>query len=320
MYKAIALYSGGLDSLLSIIIVRKQSIEVLALKFITGFNSPLKEQDIAVAKRFGFEIEEIDIREKFIEVLKRPKFGYGKNLNPCIDCKILMLKETKKIMLRHNASFIITGEVLGQRPMSQRREIFELMQKETELEDLILRPLSAKLLPLTKPEKEGVVDRTQLFAIWGRTRKPQMAIAKEFGLKEIPQPAGGCLLTDPTFCKRVKDLIEHNELNLQNVELLRLGRHFRISERCKAIVGRNKEENEVIIKIFKGLTLYPADFKGPVVAVVGQYTEKDIDYASKICVYYCKKDMAEIVIKEDSTEYKKIYSALSMQEIIKCRL
>lgn len=320
MHKALALYSGGLDSLLSILIIRKQNIEVTALKFLTGFVTPLKESDFELAKRFDFEIKEIDIREKFIEVLKKPKFGYGKNLNPCIDCKILMLKEAKDRMFKEGASFIITGEVLGQRPMSQRRQILDLIQREAEVDGLILRPLSAKLLPISKPEEEGVVDRSLLFDIWGRTRKPQLAIAAAFGLAKIPQPAGGCLLTDPSFCKRLKDLMEHNELDLQNIELIKLGRHFRVSERCKVIVGRNKEENEKIMKVHRGVVIYPADLKGPVVGLTGQFGEAEIELACRICVYYCRKAKTEVVIKKDSTEFLRICNALNEQEVVKYRL
>ncbi|MGB9711310.1 MAG: tRNA 4-thiouridine(8) synthase ThiI [Thermodesulfovibrio sp.] len=315
MHRAIALYSGGLDSLLSIIIVIQQGIEVIAIKFLTGFTSPLKESDLEYARQFGFEIKEINIKEKFIEILKNPAHGYGKNLNPCIDCKILMLKEAKEKLSEFNASFVITGEVLSQRPMSQKREILKLIEKQATLKDLILRPLSAKILPPTKPEIQGVVNRELLYDIYGRTRKPQIDLAKKFGIEKPPQPAGGCLLTDPSFCRRVKDLMQHDELTVENVELLKIGRHFRISEKCKAIVGRDEEENKILLS--KGAFIYPSDMKGPVVFLIGQYSAKDIDTAASICAFYSKRK--EVVIKLPQEKIK-IYDATTKEEIVKYRV
>lgn len=320
MHKAIALYSGGLDSLLAILIIRKQNISVVAFKFLTGFGTSLKEWEFNLAQREGFELEEIDIREKFLEIVKNPKYGYGRNLNPCIDCKILMLTEAKKIMQEHGASFIITGEVLGQRSMTQRKEIFSLMEKKTSLKGLILRPLSAKLLSSTEPEIRGIVDRAMLYDIWGRTRKRQFALAREFGIEMIPQPAGGCLLTDPLFCKKVKDLIEHNELTVENTELLRIGRHFRLSHKCKIIAGRDEKENKDLLKNYDGIFIYPFDFKGPVLLLVGQCTEADIQIASSLCVYYSKRKNAKVIIKKGQTEYIKTFDAIPEEEIVKYRI
>jgi tRNA U34 2-thiouridine synthase MnmA/TrmU len=248
MHKAIALYSGGLDSLLSTIIVKAQKIDVIAVKFLTGFVSSLKEKDYEYAKQFGFPLKEKDISEKFLSILKNLEHGYGKNLNPCIDCKVLMLKEVKELMSEYGASFVVTGEVLFQRPMSQKRDTLLHIEKKAFLNGLILRPLSAKLLPPTKPEIEGIINRTLLYELWGRGRKSQISLAKQLGIEEFPQPAGGCLLTDPLFCKKVQDLINHNQLTISNTELLKIGRHFRLSERCKVIVGRNEKENEILMK------------------------------------------------------------------------
>uniref|UniRef100_A0A7C4AK50 tRNA 4-thiouridine(8) synthase ThiI n=1 Tax=Thermodesulfovibrio aggregans TaxID=86166 RepID=A0A7C4AK50_9BACT len=320
MHKAIALYSSGLDSFLAILVVKKQKIEIIAIKFLTGFEKPVKEWEIHLSQKIGFELKEIDIREKFLDIVKNPKYGYGKNLNPCIDCKILMLKEAKKRMQEYGASFIITGEVLGQRPMSQRKEIFSLMEKETSLHGLILRPLSAKLLPPTEPEIQKVVDRSLLYDIWGRTRKPQLALAKEFGIEKIPQPAGGCLLTDPFFCRKVKDLIEHDELNVKNTKLLRIGRHFRISHDCKAIAGRNEIENKILLNNYDGIFLYPSDFKGPVVVLLGLCTERELQIAAALCVHYSKRKKSEIVIKEGETEQIKTFNVITEKEIVKYRI
>ncbi|MDI1472355.1 MAG: DUF814 domain-containing protein [Thermodesulfovibrio sp.] len=320
MHKAIALYSGGLDSLLSILIIKSQGFDVIALRFLTGFVSPLKKRDIIYAKKFGFEISEIDIRKKFIKILKNPKYGYGKNLNPCIDCKILMLKEAKEKLFEFNASFIITGEVLSQRPMSQKKEFLTLIEKEANLQGLILRPLSAKLLPPTKPEVEGIINRDFLYDIWGRTRKPQLALAKKFGIETIPQPAGGCLLTDPSFCKKVNDLIKHNQLTIENIEMLKIGRHFRISEKCKAIVGRDEKENEILLNKYKGTFIYPADRKGPVIFLVGDFSQEEIYTAAKICAYYSKRNNLEVIIRVNEEEIRKIFDAISKDRIVKYRI
>jgi len=320
MHRALALYSGGLDSLLSVLIVKEQKVDVIALKFLNGFVSPLKEDDLNYAKKFSFEIKEIDIREKFIEILKKPEHGYGKNLNPCIDCKILMLKQAKDLMSEYNASFIVTGEVISQRPMSQKRQLLTMIEKEASLKGMILRPLSAKLLPPTKFEIEGIINRNLLYDISGRTRRLQIALAKKYGIEEIPQPAGGCLLTDPSFCKKVKDLMVHNELTLKNVELLKVGRHFRISEKCKAIVGRDEKENKIILSRYKGLFFYPSDLKGPVVLLSGDYSENEIDITASICVYYSKRKKAEIVIKSETDEQRKIYDAILEEEVVKYRV
>ncbi|MCS7215115.1 MAG: hypothetical protein RMI30_05150 [Thermodesulfovibrio sp.] len=320
MHRALALYSGGLDSLLSVLIIKEQKIDVIALKFLTGFVSPLKEEDLNYAKQFNFEIKEIDIKDKFIEILKNPEHGYGKNLNPCIDCKILMLKETKNLMPQYGASFVVTGEVVSQRPMSQKRELLTVIEKKASLEGIILRPLCAKLLLPTRVEIEGIINRDLLYDISGRTRKPQIALAKKYGIEKTPQPAGGCLLTDPCFCKKVRDLMVHNELTLKNIELLRVGRHFRISKRCKAIAGRNERENEILLNRYTGLFLYPSDLKGPVILLSGEHSEDDVNIAASICVYYSKRKNAEIVIKSEIDEHRKIYNAISEEEIVKYKV
>lgn len=320
MPKALALYSGGLDSILAILLVKKQAIDVVALKFITGFTGTLKQQDIALSQKFHFEIKLIDIREKFLEIIKSPKYGYGKNLNPCIDCKILMLKEAKALMYEFGASFVVTGEVLGQRPMTQRKEVFKLMEKESSLEGLIVRPLSAKLLPPTKPQIEGLINIELFGDIYGRTRKPQLKLAEEFGIKQIPQPAGGCLLTDPSFCNRLSDLIKHDELTVEDIELLKLGRHFRVSEKCKVVVGRDRQENEKLINNFEGIFIYPADLKGPVVLVRGICSEKEIDLAASITVYYCKKRRTELIIDKSGFKESRVYDTITEEEFMKYRI
>ncbi|MEJ5226990.1 hypothetical protein [Thermodesulfovibrio sp.] len=320
MPKAVALYSGGLDSLLSILVVKQQQIEISAFKFLTGFVSPLQEEDLLLADRFGFELKEMDVREKFINILKNPKHGYGKNLNPCIDCKIIMLKEAKELMNAYKASFVITGEVVSQRPMSQKKDILIHIEKEASLAGLIVRPLSAKLLPPSKPEIEGILDRESLYDIWGRGRKAQINLAYEFGLKKLPQPSGGCLLTDPLFCKKVRDLIEHEELTVENAELLKTGRHFRLSQKCKAIVGRDERENEILLNSKKGKLIYPFDFKGPVILILNDCSQEDMDKACAIGVYYSKKKENLMVIQDREKRTEKNYKAIDKEEILKYRI
>ncbi len=320
MHRAIALYSGGLDSLLSILVIKEQKIEVIAFKFQTGFVLPLKEQDLVYSQKFGFSIEEIDIRKKFFSVLKNPKHGYGKNLNPCIDCKILMLKEAKELMSKYNASFIVTGEIVFQRLMSQKREQILHIENEASLKGLIVRPLSGKLLSATKPELDGIIDREMLYDIWGRGRKKQLLLAQKYGIHKIPQPSGGCLLTDPLFCKKVKDIITYDELTIENVELLKIGRHFRLSEKCKAIVGRDEGENEILMNRKGAVLIHPLDFKGPVILILGEHSEKEIDKACEICVYYSKRKHALIVTRKNEEEKIKEYNAISEAEVVKYRI
>ena len=250
---AVALLSGGLDSTLAILVLLKQNIEVKAITFLTQFGCDISDRSscsrnpFPAAEKYGFEVKLSHLAEKFLEIVKNPKYGHGKNMNPCIDCRILMLREAKVYMDLIGADFLVTGEVIGQRPMSQRRECFPMIDREAGVEGLVLRPLSAKLLPPTIPEQNGLVDRDKLYAFRGRTRKPQMALAEELGLDDYPSPAGGCLLTEPIYSVRLKDLLDHNpDPSFNDIHLLRIGRHFRISPQTKVIVGRNKEENAQI--------------------------------------------------------------------------
>lgn len=253
--KAIALLSGGLDSILATKLVLEQGIEVEAINFLTIFCTCTKKgcQHAATvaSKTLNVPLKILNITEEYLDVIKNPKHGYGSNMNPCIDCRIFILKKAREYMKETGASFLVTGEVLGERPMSQRRDAILLIEREAGLKGLILRPLSAKLFDPTLPEKEGIIDRDRLLEISGRSRKPQIALAKEFGINDYPCPAGGCLLTDPGFARRIKDLLEHNCLTLDNVRLLKYGRHFRLSENTKLIVGRDEDENKILQSLVK---------------------------------------------------------------------
>lgn len=267
-HRAVALYSGGLDSTLAIITVLRQGIEVKAVTFMNHFGCDVSDRSscsknpFAAAEKFGFEVKMSHLSDKFISIVKNPKFGHGKNMNPCVDCRILMLKEAKEFMEMTGAEFIVTGEVLGQRPMSQRRDSLNIIDREAGLKGLVLRPLSAKLLKPTMPEEEGLVNRDMLYGFGGRSRKPQMALAEEFGLTEYPAPAGGCLLTEPNYAYRLRELFDHHpDSSPLDLRLLRIGRHFRISPECKVIVGRDKAENEALLKL--------ADDHSPLMRVLG---------------------------------------------------
>lgn len=295
MPKAIALYSGGLDSTLAILVAMRQGIEVTAITFLNHFGCDISDKSscskdpFSAAQKFGFEVKLCHLADKFMDIVKNPKFGHGKNMNPCIDCRILMLKEAAELMKMRGADFIITGEVLGQRPMSQRRDTFPKIDREAGLKGYVLRPLSAKLLKPTIAEESGLVDREQLCGFHGRSRKPQMAMAKELGLTEYPAPAGGCLLTDPIFSYRLKELLGHSPApTTKEINLLRLGRHFRISENMKVIVGRNEQENNAI----EGLAekndhlFWVEGYGSPLTIICGNATEDDINLAASICARY----------------------------------
>lgn len=251
--KAIVLLSGGLDSILAAKIVQRQGIEVIPLHCQTPFghrsnnNSYQRDKlESCVHRNLNAGLMRMVLKEEFLEVIRAPRHGFGSNMNPCIDCKILMLSKTKEIMEKCGAAFVVTGEVLGQRPMSQYRRALETIASKSGLAGLVVRPLCARLLPETIPEQKGWISREQLLAFNGRNRKPQFALAKELGIVEFSQPAGGCLLTDPVFSRRLKDLIKHHGLTGGDVDLLKTGRHFRLGLKSKLIVGRNEQEDSAL--------------------------------------------------------------------------
>jgi len=286
--KALALISGGLDSLLAALMIKAQGVEVAGVKFKIPFYKR-KAPDIS---GIGFEVKEIDLSEYFLEVIKSPCYGFGSNMNPCIDCKILMLTKAKELMASCGAQFVITGEVLGQRPMSQYKQALFNIEKGSGLDGLLVRPLSARLLPPTIPEKEGWISRDRLLNIGGRGRKRQLELAKEFGISEFMQPAGGCLLTDPIFSARLKELMGHNELSGNNVELLKVGRHFRLSPRAKLMVGRNERENSDIAGFARDgdyLFLPQEEVAGPTALGKGEFNGALVEASCRIVARYCDK-------------------------------
>ncbi len=281
--------------MLAAALIRAQGIDVLALFFETPFfTSPQARKS---ARSIDLPLKVIDITTKHLEMLQNPKHGYGVNLNPCIDCHALMLRSAGEMLSEEGARFIISGEVLGQRPMSQNRKALSIVAAESGFEGLILRPLSAKRLPLTIPEESGWVNRDELMGFAGRSRKPQMTLAQRFGIAEYPSPAGGCLLTDKVFSRRLMDLGGlHPEHGLRDIELLKLGRHFRIGPRTKLVVGRNEAENQAIESMAKDddLLLRTVSIPGPTVLAVGELAPEWAQMAVAITVAYSDADDDEL--------------------------
>ncbi len=301
--KALALVSGGLDSMLAAKVIKDQGIDVVALVFSTRFGQltrPPAEAPFERIRRtmagFGIEARSVDLGEEFLAMLKKPAHGFGSQLNPCIDCKIMMLKHARELLSELGASFVITGEVLGQRPMSQHREALRLIERTAGLEGLLLRPLTALHLPETVPEREGWVKREKLLSISGRSRTQQMELAKALGLTEYPNPAGGCLLTDPGFVLRLKDMIEHGGLTLENVELLKIGRHFRISGDAKLVVGRNEHENEALMKLCipNDYVFTPLRVAGPTAIARGAIGTDALPLCAAIVARYCDRQTPQV--------------------------
>lgn len=295
---AIALFSGGLDSAIAILLMRRQNIKVTALTFMTHFGCDISDRSSCggnpypVSEKFGFDVKLMHLGEKFVEIVKHPKYGYGKNMNPCIDCRILMLREAKVFMDLVGADFIITGEVVGQRPKSQMKNSMNTVLRDSELKGRLVRPLSAKILEETIPEKEGLLDRDMMEGISGRSRKRQMELAEEFGLEDYPSPAAGCLLTDPSYSRRLKDLIEHSPtIDFNDLNLLRVGRHFRINDHAKVIVGRDEVDNEKIRQYAKKehFMLEALGTGSPITLLITSNGEQSINDAAALTARYCGK-------------------------------
>ena len=304
--KALALLSGGLDSILVVKMMIDQGIEVVAINFTGPFynftpkNEGHRHQAVKIAEQFGIAIHTIPKDMDFMRMLEKPKHGYGSAMNPCMDCRIYMLRRAKELMPSLGASFIVTGEVLGQRPMSQLRHQIKITERESGLEGLILRPLSAKHFPPTLPELAGIVDRQKLLNISGRSRRVQMDLAREMGITDYPAPAGGCLLTDSSFAARLKDLFSHvPDYNLTDVELLRTGRHFRFHSRLRIIMGRNQAENQSIIRLAPpGSALFlPQNFRGPT-AFVREGNDEADETVGAVMARYCQDEHDAYLIKK----------------------
>ena len=306
--KAVALLSGGLDSSLAVRMMLEQGIDIEAVAIKTPFcdfdcGKGCGQRVKEVADELGINLKTVYFGEEYLRMLKNPKYGYGSCINPCIDCRGMMYNAAKEHMEKTNADFVITGEVLLQRPMSQNSRALRIIEKETGMECKVLRPLSAKHLPPTDAEKMGLINREKMGDIKGRSRKGQLMLAKHFGVSEPPNAAGGCLLTDPSFSKRVKDILDHCDdiPTLNDIELLKVGRHFRITHDAKFVVGRNKEENEVI----KALVA-----EGDIIIEVK-------DYVGPICLLRCKNYDDSLVITTTCAAIAARYSDAPKHELCK---
>ena len=306
--KALGMLSGGLDSSLAAKILIDQGIEIEGINFSTGFcvtehtrhfkdpndkKISRPHEALRLAAEYDFKMRLVDVSKDYLPVVTKPKYGYGANMNPCIDCRIFMFQRMRPLMEAAGAQFIFTGEVLGQRPKSQFREALKIIERDSGLEGLILRPLSARLLDPTIPEVKGWVKREELFDVSGRSRKPQMAAAKSLGMEDYPQPAGGCcFLADEKFSHRLKDFFDHNakaDLTHEDVILLKVGRHFRMTAQVKAIVGRNERENNFLKAFEKGrhafrLLDYPAAHV--LAEIKGEARPEDVEAIARLAVRY----------------------------------
>lgn len=329
--KVVALLSGGLDSQLAVRMMQEQGFEVSAVAIKTPFC------DFDCGRGCGFEIREraddlnvnlktVYLGDEYIEMLKHPKYGIGAGFNPCIDCRAMMFDAAKKHMDEIGAEFIISGEVLGQRPMSQHGPALRTIEKESGLVGKIVRPLSAALLPETDPERNGLIKRENLGMIKGRTRRAQLNMAKKYGIENPPNAGGGCLLTDPSFGLRAKDLFAHTETpTINDIDLLKIGRHFRFDEQTKFVVGRNKDENEMIKAIaLPGDILFQArDHMGPVSILRGKNADVYVKFASSITLRYSdapKGEQALVIINKDNTKEEIIVQHAEEESYIKFRI
>jgi tRNA-specific 2-thiouridylase len=285
--RALGLFSGGLDSMLAAAVLRAQSIDVTLICWVTPFFGAARARESAA--HLGLPLREADLTDKFLPLIYDPPHGWGRGHNPCIDCHTLMLREAGALMAPAGFDFLFTGEVLGQRPMSQNRGSLNLIARESGFADLLLRPLSAKSLKATAPEIRGWVDRERLLNLSGRGRKRQMALAQEYGITRYPAPAGGCLLTDPGYAARLKELLRHvREASRPDLELLKYGRHFRLPGGAKAVVGRTERENEAIqaLKTPGNFLLQGEQYPGPLVLGCGVETREDLEAAAGLAAAY----------------------------------
>ena len=302
--RAIGLVSGGLDSALAVAVVKRLGVDVLGLHVAIGYSATFMRREIAgeqastvaaeesarMSAAFGVGVRILDCSVEYFDVLLHPRHGYGANANPCIDCHLFMIRKAKEIMEREGAHFVFTGEVLGQRPMSQNYKALGLIDTECGLGGLLVRPLSAKLLPETVPERNGWLPREGLLDIQGRSRRRQMELAGELGITGYSSPAGGCMLTDENYAAKLKDWMRHRgeaALTHEETLLFSVGRHFRLSPSVKIVVGRREAENIYIERAWRGDWLaVPLDGPGPTVLVQGQATEENLRAAASFVARY----------------------------------
>ncbi len=300
--KALALLSGGLDSVLAVKLILEQGIEVEAVNFVSPFatcNRKGRCYSAEVSQKLNIPLKTIAKDEEYLELLRHPKYGYGSGMNPCIDCRIFMLRKAKEYAEQTGAKFIFTGEVVGQRPMSQRRKALELIEREAGLEGKLLRPLSAKLLPETEAERMGWVDRERLLDISGRSRKTQFKLAEQLGVTDYACPAGGCLLTQKEFAEKVRQLFQHKErITTTDVMLLKIGRHF-WQDGSHIIVGRNEAENKRLLDLKSGedYVFEVLNYPGPITILQGSKSPPAIELAARLTARYSDAEADNVLVE-----------------------
>jgi hypothetical protein len=331
--KAIGLVSGGLDSALAVAVVRGLGVDVLGLHVVIGYSASFMRREIAgerpadvaaeesarMSAAFGVDVRILDCTTEYFDVLLHPRHGYGANANPCIDCHLFMIRKAKEIMDREGVHFVFTGEVLGQRPMSQNYKALGLIDAECGLEGLLVRPLSAKLLPETVPEKNGWLPRDGLLDIQGRSRRRQMELAGELGITGYSSPAGGCMLTDENYAAKLRDWMIHRgeeALTHEETLLFSVGRHFRLSPSVKIVVGRREAENLYIERAWRGEWLaVPLDGPGPTVLVQGEPSEEDLRTAASFVARYCDaKGSPAVRVAVRRGPVERVFEAAAMSE------
>ena len=324
--KALALLSGGLDSTLATKLILNQGIDVIAVNFVSPFCVRAKDEDGAAeaAKQLSVPLKIVNVGDEYLRMVRKPKHGYGKNMNPCIDCRIFILKKAKKYAREIGASFIFTGEVLDERPMSQHSRAMKIVEEEAGLKGKLLRPLSAKLLPETVMEKKGIVDREKLLGIRGRSRKPQIKLAEGFNIKDYPSPAGGCLLTCKEYADKLRDLFRHKKrCSMADVSLLKAGRHFRFGEN-KIIVGRNEAENNLLTaeKARNDYYFEVPDVGSPITILQGAKTKNAIRMAAALTAFYsdAKSDKATVNFGRERLDKSIIVSIPTRAEVESLRI
>lgn len=327
--KGIHLYSGGLDSILSARLLIDQGINLIGVNFILPFTppdfNPHEYKTSKLAESIGLPLRFIRLNIDYMEMVKNPPHGYGKNINPCIDCKIYFLKKAKQIMHEENASFVSTGEVVGQRPMSQMKNMLKHIEKESGLSNDLLRPLSAKLLQPTNAENNGIVDRSRLLDISGRTRKKQIELAEKYSINDYASPAGGCLFTDKNYAAKLRDLFYFNpDYNMTDIYLLTVGRHYRLHEHAKIIVSRNEKENNELEKYRQNFDYFvEPEFKGAFISVKGRLDDNNFEIISSISGRYGKFDnqgMINIHDKNMNCRMMEVNSRISDELLDKLRI
>jgi tRNA-specific 2-thiouridylase len=324
--KALALFSGGLDSTLATELILRQGIKVAAINFKSPFCLCTQEGrgPIEAAKQLGIKLKVVNVGDQYLQIVRNPKHGYGKNMNPCIDCRIFILKKAKKLAKEMDASFIFTGDVLDERPMSQHFNALKTIEEEAGLKGKILRPLSARLLPETVIEKKGLVDRAKLLDIHGRSRKPQIKLAEKFNIKNYPFPAGGCLLTCKEYAKKLRDLFKHKKrCSMTDIALLKVGRHFRFKEN-KIIVGRNEAENNLLTtkKSWNDYYFEVPDIGSPITLLKGAKTKKAIKTAAALTAFYSDAKSSEVKVSfgREKLNQSMIVSMPTRAEVEKLRI